>query len=56
MEFQRKWKGDRVRVAIYMRVGNPDQVTVQNQTEVLTGQIRGMWGDTSVMGKPRKFK
>lgn len=26
-----------MRAAIYERVGNPDQVAVQNQTEVLTG-------------------
>ena len=32
--------------AIYARVGNPDQLAVQNQAEVLTGQIRGMWGDS----------
>ena len=36
-----------MRAAIYARVGNPDQLAVQNQTEVLTGQIRGMWGDST---------
>ncbi len=36
-----------MRAAIYARVGNPDQVAVQNQTNVLTGQIRGMWGDST---------
>ena len=45
MELPRKWKGDRIRAAIYARVGNPDQVAVRHQAEVLTGQIRGMWGE-----------
>lgn len=45
-----------MRAAIYARVGNPDQLAVQNQAEMLAGQIRGMWGDSTVMGKPRKFK
>ena len=34
-----------MRAAIYARVGNPDQVAVRHQAEVLTGQIRGMWGE-----------
>lgn len=34
-----------MRAAIYMRVGNPDQLTARHQAEVLTRQIRGMWGD-----------
>lgn len=34
-----------MRAAIYARVGNPDQLAVQNQSKVLTGQIRDMWGD-----------
>ena len=36
-----------MRAVIYMRVGIPDKLAVQNQTEVLTGQIRGMWGDST---------
>ena len=42
MEFPREWKEDRMRAAIYMRVGNPDQVTIQPQKEALTGQSRGV--------------
>jgi len=30
-----------MRAAIYIRVGNPDQVTIQPQKEALTGQSRG---------------
>ena len=40
-----------MRAAIYARVGNPDQVAVRHQAEVLTGQIRGMWGErTEISG------
>ena len=34
-----------MRVAIYIRVGNPNQLTDQHQAEILTRQIQGMWGD-----------
>ena len=44
MEFPRKWEGDRMRTAIYIRVGNPDQATIQPQKEALTGQSRGVLG------------
>lgn len=30
-----------MRAAIYARVGNPDQVTIQPQKEALTGQSQG---------------
>ena len=33
-----------MREVIYMRVGNPDQVTIQPQKEALTGQSRGVPG------------
>lgn len=32
-----------MRVAIYIRVGNPDQVTIQPQKEVLTGRAGVCW-------------
>lgn len=34
-----------MRAAIYMRTRNTDPLTDQQQAEVLTRQIRGMWGD-----------
>ena len=34
-----------MRAAIYARVGNPDQVAILHQSEMLTEQIRDMWGD-----------
>ncbi len=36
-----------MRAAINMRVGNPDQVTVQHRKEELPGQIRGALGNGS---------
>lgn len=34
-----------MRAAIYIRVGNPGQLATRHQAEVLTRQIRSMWGD-----------
>ena len=36
-----------MRAAIYIRVGNPDQVTVQHWKEELPGQSRGVLGGGS---------
>ena len=36
-----------MKAVIYMRVGNPDQVTAQHRKEKLPGQIQGTVGDSS---------
>ena len=42
-----------MKAVIYMRVGNPDQVTAQHRKEKLPGQIQGTVGDSS---KPSLFE
>lgn len=42
MEFQRKWKGDKMKAVIYMRVGNPDQLDDWPSDEALRRPPRDM--------------